>query len=74
MIYAGRAITGLGVGGIAASAPGYISEIAPPAIRGRLTGFFESFYQCGAVVGFWINCKSSLTEGSMQFMMADATF
>jgi hypothetical protein len=33
----------------------YISEISPPAIRGRLTGFFESSYQIGAVVGFWIN-------------------
>ncbi|KAK9895425.1 general substrate transporter [Cystobasidium minutum MCA 4210] len=55
IIYAGRLLTGLGVGGIAAAAPGYISEIAPPAIRGRLTGFFESFYQCGPVVGFWIN-------------------
>ncbi|RDL33016.1 Uncharacterized protein BP5553_08455 [Venustampulla echinocandica] len=55
MIYAGRLLTGLGVGGIAAVSPIYISEIAPPAIRGRLTGFFESFYQVGAVIGFWIN-------------------
>ncbi|KAF2154480.1 general substrate transporter [Myriangium duriaei CBS 260.36] len=55
VIYAGRLLTGLGVGGIAAVSPIYIAEIAPPAIRGRLTGFFESFYQTGAVVGFWIN-------------------
>jgi sugar porter (SP) family MFS transporter len=55
LMYAGRLLTGLGVGGIAAVSPIYISEIAPPAIRGRLTGFFESFYQTGAVIGFWIN-------------------
>ncbi|KIN03559.1 hypothetical protein OIDMADRAFT_118655 [Oidiodendron maius Zn] len=55
LIYAGRLLTGLGVGGIAAASPIYTSEIAPPAIRGRLTGFFESSYQIGAVIGFWIN-------------------
>ncbi|CZR68507.1 related to quinate transport protein [Phialocephala subalpina] len=55
MIYAGRLLTGLGVGGLAAVSPIYTSEIAPPAIRGRLTGFFESSYQIGAVIGFWIN-------------------
>ncbi|KAL1610319.1 hypothetical protein SLS60_001985 [Paraconiothyrium brasiliense] len=55
LIYTGRLLTGLGVGGIAAVSPIYIVEISPPAIRGRLTGFFESFYQTGAVIGFWIN-------------------
>ncbi|KAH7069413.1 MFS quinate transporter-like protein QutD [Paraphoma chrysanthemicola] len=55
LIYAGRFFTGMGVGGIAAVSPIYIAEISPPAIRGRLTGFFESFYQTGAVIGFWIN-------------------
>ncbi|KAJ4309062.1 hypothetical protein N0V94_009100 [Neodidymelliopsis sp. IMI 364377] len=55
LIYSGRFFTGLGVGGIAAVSPIYIAEIAPPSIRGRLTGFFESFYQTGAVIGFWIN-------------------
>ena len=55
LMYAGRLLTGLGVGGIAAVCPIYIAEISPPAIRGRLTGFFESSYQIGAVIGFWIN-------------------
>lgn len=55
LVYAGRLLTGLGVGGIAAVCPIYIAEISPPAIRGRLTGFFESSYQIGAVIGFWIN-------------------
>lgn len=55
LMYAGRLLTGLGVGGIAAVSPLYVAEISPPAIRGRLTGFFESSYQIGAVIGFWIN-------------------
>lgn len=55
LVYAGRLLTGLGVGGMAAVCPMYISEMSPPAIRGRLTGFFESSYQIGAVIGFWIN-------------------
>merc|ERR1712029_1232877 len=45
VLYAGRLLTGLGVGGIAAVCPIYVAEISPPAIRGRLTGFFESSYQ-----------------------------
>ncbi|KAL5117171.1 hypothetical protein ACEQ8H_004859 [Pleosporales sp. CAS-2024a] len=60
LIYAGRLLTGMGVGGIAAVSPIYIAEISPPAIRGRLTGFFESFYQVPSsnrrpLRRFWIN-------------------
>jgi MFS family permease len=43
MIYAGRLLTGLGVGGLAAVSPIYTSEIAPPAIRGRLTGLYVNY-------------------------------
>jgi MFS family permease len=43
MIYAGRLLTGLGVGGLAAVSPIYTSEIAPPAIRGRLTGLYVKY-------------------------------
>jgi MFS family permease len=38
VLYAGRLLTGVGVGGIASVCPLYIAEISPPAIRGRLTG------------------------------------
>lgn len=55
MIYAGRAITGFAVGILTATIPTFISEFAPPAIRGQLTGFFEIAYQAGSLVGFWIN-------------------
>lgn len=38
MIYAGRVLTGLGVGALTGIIPSYIAEVAPPAIRGQLTG------------------------------------
>ncbi len=35
--------------------PIYISELAPPAVRGRLVGIYELGWQIGGLVGFWIN-------------------
>ncbi|KAM0752230.1 putative hexose transport-related protein [Meredithblackwellia eburnea MCA 4105] len=81
LIYAGRVIAGLTVGGVTCVAPvsvsvlhalsslslelirphslcwvfRYLAELSPPAIRGRLVGFYEIAYQIAAVVGFWIN-------------------
>lgn len=55
LIYGGRVLAGLGVGGASNLAPIYISEISPPAIRGRLVCMFELGWQIGGLVGFWIN-------------------
>ena len=55
MLYGGRVLAGMGVGGTSMISPIYISEIAPPAIRGRLVGFYEFSWQIGGLVGFWIN-------------------
>lgn len=55
LIYAGRVLAGLGVGGGSNITPIYISELAPPAIRGRLVGIYELGWQIGGLVGFWIN-------------------
>ena len=54
-IYGGRVLAGLGVGGASNVVPIYISEIAPPAVRGRLVGLYELGWQIGGLVGFWIN-------------------
>jgi len=35
--------------------PIYISECAPPLIRGRLVGLFEVMLQVALVFGFWVN-------------------
>lgn len=54
-IYAGRVLSGFGIGGCSGLAPIYISEISPSAIRGKLVGCFELSWQIGGIVGYWIN-------------------
>ncbi|KAG9703708.1 hypothetical protein KCU59_g22926, partial [Aureobasidium melanogenum] len=63
-IYAGRVLAGLGVGGSSMIVPIYISEISPPAVRGRLVGIYELGWQIGGIVGFWINYALSETMAS----------
>jgi MFS family permease len=46
---------GLAVGDSSLIVPIYISECAPPAIRGRLVGLFEVVLQFAQVIGFWVN-------------------
>jgi MFS family permease len=55
LLYGGRVLTGLGVGGSAMILPIYIAECAPAAIRGRLVGIFEVMLQIALVFGFWVN-------------------
>lgn len=40
----------LGFGSSMASAPQYVAEIAPMHLRGRLVGFFGTFFQFGSVI------------------------
>ena len=40
-IYAGRVISGIGIGAISAVAPAYVSECSPKEVRGRITGLFQ---------------------------------
>jgi MFS family permease len=62
LIYGGRVIAGAGVGGTSMISPIYISEVSPPAIRGRLVGFYEFSWQIGGLVGFWINVRNPLAN------------
>ncbi|KAI1363298.1 general substrate transporter [Xylaria arbuscula] len=55
LIYGGRVLAGVGVGACSMIVPIYISELSPPAIRGRLVGLYELGWQIGGLVGFWIN-------------------
>ncbi|KAH0165170.1 MFS quinate transporter-like protein QutD, partial [Aureobasidium melanogenum] len=72
-LYAGRVISGFGVGGCTMVVPIFLSEIAPPAIRGRLVGLYELGWQTGGLVGFWIifgvSEGSSALTGRNQFLI-----
>lgn len=54
-IYAGRVLAGLAVGFSTNLTPVYLSEISPPAIRGRIIALYEIGWRVGDLVGFWIN-------------------
>ena len=60
LMYVGRVLAGVGVGSGSNLTPIYISELSPPAIRGRLVGIYDLGWQLGGLIGFWINvCPSS---------------
>lgn len=56
VMYTGRFIAGVGVGGASMITPLYTSENAPRAIRGALTGMYQFFIVTGICIAFWINC------------------
>jgi len=67
-VYVGRFIAGLGVGAASMVTPLYISENAPRAIRGALTGIYQLFITGGIMLAFWIN------YGSFQHIKGDAVY
>ncbi|KAF9506548.1 hypothetical protein BS47DRAFT_396141 [Hydnum rufescens UP504] len=54
-IYIGRVISGLGIGGISAVAPAYVSECSPKNVRGRITGLFQIFVATGVMLSYWVD-------------------
>lgn len=50
-----RFIGGLGIGGSSVLGPMYISEIAPPKLRGRLVGFFQFNVVAGILIAYLSN-------------------
>lgn len=67
-IFVGRFIAGLGVGCASMVTPLYVSENAPRAIRGALTGIYQLFITCGIMLAFWIN------YGSLLHISGDAVY
>ncbi|KAJ7486450.1 general substrate transporter [Mycena latifolia] len=54
-IYSGRVITGIGIGGISAVSPAFVSECSPKEVRGRITGLFQVFVAFGVMMSYWVN-------------------
>lgn len=72
---AARVIGGIGIGISTVAAPLYISEIAPPAHRGRLAGMFQFNIVFGIIVAFASNALlSGIGENSWRWMLGVAAF
>ncbi len=72
---ASRFIGGLGIGISTVAAPLYISEIAPPAYRGRLAGMFQFNIVFGIVIAFLSNfLLKDVGENAWRWMLGVAAF
>jgi len=54
-IYAGRVISGIGIGAISAVAPAFVSECSPKEVRGRITGLFQIMVAVGVMISYFVN-------------------
>jgi sugar porter (SP) family MFS transporter len=72
---AARFIGGLGIGISTVAAPLYISEIAPPAYRGRLAGMFQFNIVFGIVIAFLSNALlAGIGPNAWRWMLGVAAF
>ncbi|KAG6843055.1 hypothetical protein H0H93_002429, partial [Arthromyces matolae] len=55
LIYAGRVISGFGIGGLSAVAPAFVSECSPKEVRGRITGLFQIMVAIGVMISYFMN-------------------
>jgi MFS transporter, SP family, arabinose:H+ symporter len=70
-----RVIGGLGIGISTVAAPLYISEIAPPAQRGRLAGMFQFNIVFGILIAFVSNALlAGIGENAWRWMLGVAAF
>jgi len=67
-MYAGRFISGTGVGAASTINPIYVSENAPRAIRVLLTGLYQLFIVTGGMIAFWINYSVSINFPQTKLM------
>ncbi|MFD9054899.1 sugar porter family MFS transporter [Streptomyces albidoflavus] len=62
MLLTGRIVLGLSVGAASATVPVYLSEISPPAIRGRLLTLNQLMITVGILVAYLVNLAFSASE------------
>lgn len=68
-LVAGRTIGGIGVGTLAMGAPLYISEIAPPNLRGSLLVLEAISIVIGAIIAYWITYGTREIAGEWAFRL-----
>jgi MFS family permease len=68
-LVAGRTIGGIGVGTLAMGAPLYISEIAPPNLRGSLLVLEAISIVIGAIIAYWITYGTRHIAGVWAFRL-----
>ncbi len=75
MFVVARVIGGIGIGISTVAAPLYISEIAPPAYRGRLAGMFQFNIVFGIVIAFASNALlAGIGDNAWRWMLGVAAF
>ncbi|MGC9944138.1 MAG: sugar porter family MFS transporter [Verrucomicrobiota bacterium] len=75
MFIAARILGGIGIGVSTVAAPLYISEIAPPAYRGRLAGMFQFNIVFGILIAFASNALLvGIGENAWRWMLGVAAF
>lgn len=55
LFYAGRVISGFGVGGATVLVPMFSAEMAPKTIRGQLGSCFQLFFATGVAISYWVD-------------------
>ena len=75
MFIVARVLGGIGIGISTVAAPLYISEIAPPAYRGRLAGMFQFNIVFGILIAFASNALlAGIGENAWRWMLGVAAF
>lgn len=64
MLFVGRLVFGCAVGMLAMVVPLYLSELAPPNIRGALVALQQLSITVGIMVSFWINYGTQFIGGT----------
>lgn len=64
MLFAGRAVAGVGVGQLTMVVPMYMSELAPPSVRGGLVVIQQLSITIGILISFWINYGTQFIGGT----------
>lgn len=64
MMFVGRFIAGVSIGMLSMVVPLYISELAPPNLRGALVSLQQLGITMGIMIAFWLNYGTAYIKGS----------